>query len=62
MFSVLFWRLALGMWAVIVKVLHLGLHTNTVVAFFAMIFRIFSPLKNLVQGTLFNSFAAIFVF
>jgi hypothetical protein len=62
MFSVLFWRLALGMWAVIVKVLHLGLHTNTVVAFFAMIFRIFSPLKNLVQETLFNSFAAIFVF
>jgi hypothetical protein len=35
------------MWAVILKVLHLGLHTNTVVAFFAMIFRIFSSLKNL---------------
>ena len=64
MFSVLFWRLALGMWAVIVKVLHLGLHTNTVVAFFAMIFRIFSPLKSQksVEETLFNTFVAIFVF
>jgi hypothetical protein len=48
MFSVLFWMLALGMWAVIVKVLHLGLHTKSlIVAFFAMIFRIFFPLKNL---------------
>jgi hypothetical protein len=59
MFSVLFWRLALGMWAVIVKLLHLGLHTN-IVAFFCNDFQNFFPSQKSVQET--YSFVAIFVF
>ena len=58
MFSVLFWRLALGMWAVIVKVLHLGLHTNSCI--FCNDFQNFFLSQKSVQET--YSFVAIFVF
>jgi hypothetical protein len=59
MFPVLFWTLVLGMWAVIVTVLHLGLHTNSCI--FCNDFQNFFPLKNL-SRKLINSFVAIFVF
>jgi hypothetical protein len=58
MFPVLFWMLVLGMWAVIVTVLHLGLHTNSCI--FCNDFQNFFPSQKSVQET--YSFVAIFVF